>query len=309
MTTPFNPKNPNKTSILTRAGVPEYTKLHAAAYPTPPAADIGVELEVTDTGDRYRWTGSVWVQIVEQGASIVNVDEIAEVSVDVPLNLNGTPTTLTATATAGTNSITVASTAGIVVGTSLKIFNAAQTTAEFKFPKVLVIVGLVLTLDHPLDNSYASGDSVLPVTVSMNVVGTLASPIIFRAGPPALPVTFHVARLLVTMTDATAGDMGTFGGMAALTNGIVFRVRRGGNFSTLGVWRSNEDLASSLFDVRFDTRAGGGGTYGVTACIDLLALRAGIELEGTSGDRLEILVQDNLTGLLNLKVIAQGHKV
>lgn len=309
MTTPFNPKNPNKTSILTRAGVPEYTKLHADAFPTPPAADIGVELEVTDTGDRFSWTGSSWVQTVEQGARMVNVDEVADIAVDIPLNLNGTATTLTATATAGTNTISVTSTAGISIGTSLKIFNTIQTAAELKFPTVLAIAGLDLTLDHPLDNSFAAGDFVLPTAITMNVLGTLASPVIFKVGPPALPVEYHVVRILVTMTDNTAGDMGTFGGMAALTNGIVFRVRRGGQFITLGVWRRNEDLTSSLFNVNFDSRAGGGGTYGVSASLDLAALRAVIALDGVAGDRLEILVQDNLTGLLSLKVIAQGHKV
>jgi len=308
MTTPFNPKNPNKTSILTRAGVPEYTKLHAAAYPTPPAADIGVELEVTDTGDRYRWTGSLWVQTLEHGSPLVVLDEVAGTIINTPISLDGTPTTLTANATAGTNSITVASTAGISIGSTLKIYNAAQTLYEYKFPKVLNIVGLVLTLDHPLDNSFSSGDIVCPTSTAMNVVGTLASPITFKLIPTDSNL-YHITKLVVTMTDATAGDLGTLGGMAAVTNGIVFRVRRNSKFLTLGVWKANSDLANGLFTVQFDARSGGGGAYGVVATLDLVLTRSVLALDGTLGDRLEILIQDNMTGLISMAVLAQGHIV
>jgi len=70
------PKNLPETTILTRAGLPEYTKLDAAAFPVPSLApeEIGAVLLVTDTGDRFSWTGSVWVQIASLGKQTIAHD-------------------------------------------------------------------------------------------------------------------------------------------------------------------------------------------------------------------------------------------
>lgn len=73
MSHPLLPKNLTKTSALFRQGKPDFTKLAAAAFPTPTVAEAGAILEDFDTGDRYRWTGTVWVQIGTTGSSHVAV--------------------------------------------------------------------------------------------------------------------------------------------------------------------------------------------------------------------------------------------
>lgn len=57
------PTNTSELAILTRLGAPDFSKLEAAAFPTPTLAEQGSILENTDTGDRYRWTGTDWVKI------------------------------------------------------------------------------------------------------------------------------------------------------------------------------------------------------------------------------------------------------
>lgn len=57
-----NPKNKAGTSVLTRDGPADYTKLAADAFPIIQLEDAGSILEVTDTGDRHRWSGTKWVQ-------------------------------------------------------------------------------------------------------------------------------------------------------------------------------------------------------------------------------------------------------
>ncbi len=75
MSHPLLPKNLNKDNALFRQGVPDFSKLDAAAFPVPTdPKDQGAILEVTDTGDRYRWTGSVWVQIETGGADVASLD-------------------------------------------------------------------------------------------------------------------------------------------------------------------------------------------------------------------------------------------
>ena len=67
MSHPLLPKNINKDNALFRQGKPDYIKLEAAAFPTPTADEAGAILENSDTGDRFRWTSTVWVQIVTRG--------------------------------------------------------------------------------------------------------------------------------------------------------------------------------------------------------------------------------------------------
>lgn len=72
MSHPLLPKNLKKDQALFREGVPDFSKLDADAFPVPTEPeDQGAILEVTDTGDRYRWTGSVWVQVVIGGRARV----------------------------------------------------------------------------------------------------------------------------------------------------------------------------------------------------------------------------------------------
>lgn len=65
------PKNLNKDAALVRQGKPDYTKLEADAFPTPTVDEAGAILENSDTGNRYRWTGAVWVQTDRKGSQLV----------------------------------------------------------------------------------------------------------------------------------------------------------------------------------------------------------------------------------------------
>lgn len=83
------PKNLSEKAVLTRGGRADYEKLLAAAFPTPAAAEAGAELEVTDTGDRYRWSGTTWFQIVRGGGLIVSSgDFFTDVSRGIYPNLS-----------------------------------------------------------------------------------------------------------------------------------------------------------------------------------------------------------------------------
>ncbi len=71
MTHRLNPKNLNKDNLLFRQGKPDYSKLDSAAFPVPTEPEEqGAILEVTDTGDRYRWTGTDWIKIESDAISI-----------------------------------------------------------------------------------------------------------------------------------------------------------------------------------------------------------------------------------------------
>lgn len=74
MSHPLLSKNLNKDNALFRQGKPDYTKLAADDFPTPTVDEAGTILENSDNGDRYRWTGAVWVQIGFRGAESVRTE-------------------------------------------------------------------------------------------------------------------------------------------------------------------------------------------------------------------------------------------
>jgi len=220
-----------------------------------------------------------------------------------------TVTTIASAVTAGDTSITVASAVGFAVGNYIHIINAAGTVDENVHPKITAIAGAVLTLDRPLDNAYAIGDSVYLTVLDMSTTaGTLAAPQTYIMAP--LPGhTWHITRILIEMTHGTAGDNGLFGDLPELTNGVVLRRYDGltGATSTFTIWRNNSDIVTDMFDVVYSARSGGGGAYGTNCRGTFTNAGAIVYLNGTDGDRMEVLVQDDITGLTSFRIKAQGH--
>lgn len=214
-------------------------------------------------------------------------------------------TTLSAQATAGSTSITVTSATGFVVGQHIRL---NTTSEEIVFPIITAIVGNVLTLNRPLDYTHNIGDVVQGAIINMNVNASLASPQSFKVFPDAGKI-WHIKQLTLSMSHNVAGDFGLFGGIAALTNGVVLRRYDGatGTFGTYSFWRDNAELDSDFGTVKFVTRSGGGGTYGTSAQGSFNTIETIVYLDGTAGDYLEVLIQDNLTGLTSFSMKAQGH--
>lgn len=214
-------------------------------------------------------------------------------------------TTLSVASLAGATSITVTSSVGFVVGDFLHINTTAE---ELVHPRITAIVGNVLTLNKPLDYAHAIGSTVEKAILNMNAVGSLASPVSFKVFPEVGKV-WHLLRITMSLAHGTAGDFGLFGGITALTNGVVFRKYDGatGQFVTFTVWRDNDDINADMGDLHFVTRSGGGGTYGTAATGNFKDLGAIAYLNGTAGDYLELLIQDDLSTLNSFRVKAQGH--
>lgn len=73
------PKNLTEKAVLVRDGRPDYFKLDAAAFPSPTLDEAGAILEVTDTGDRHRWSGTDWYPTEKTGERLVSdLDALAQ---------------------------------------------------------------------------------------------------------------------------------------------------------------------------------------------------------------------------------------
>jgi len=183
------------------------------------------------------------------------------------------------------------------------------TNIETTHPKIISVVLNVLTLDRRLDFAHSTGDSVNKVIVDMALVGQVGSiPAhqLYYGGPPA-GVVWHITRLLFSMTHTSAGDLGKFGNLGALINGVLLRVKVNGQYGTLTNWKTNADMKTDMFDVEFDSRSGGGGDFGTSGRGTFTETGAVMRLDGDNGDQFEVHVQDNITALGFFAMKIQGH--
>jgi hypothetical protein len=218
----------------------------------------------------------------------------------------GTNTTPSIAVTAGDTSMTLTSVAGLAIGGELKM-----TEGSIQELGILVITNIVanlVTIDRPFANDYTTAAEVAEVTTNMNVVGTLAAPQIFQVDPPS-GVIWQFTRLLPTITDVTAMDDGKFGGVTALTNGVTLRaITSAGRIAVFGNWKTNGDMRADMYNVDYLAKAPA-GQYGLGGRWTFTASEVVAEIDGngTPLQQLEVLIQDDLSGLTTFKMKGQGR--
>lgn len=228
-----------------------------------------------------------------------------------PINMHfsqttATATTLSAAPSAGATSITVTSATGFTVGDYIKI---SDTTVESTFSVITAIETNTITLDRPLDNAYSIGDDVTKVLINMNVNGSLASPQAFRIYAPLPNSELHILSFTLGILSSSAMDDSTFGSLTALTNGVLLRGYNGttGKYTTLTSWKSNEQIKLDTGVLTYADKAPA-GKYGASTT-GAIKERSGAapHVNGTAGDYLELLIQDDLSTLDAFYIKVQGH--
>lgn len=218
-----------------------------------------------------------------------------------------TALTTVATTALGTDYIlTVDSTTGFSIGDYVHIENGE---AENTHPKINGLTATTITLDRRIDLAHPIGTSVIQAILDVSsVAGTMASPAEYYIQPPANEI-WHLHRILPVMTHGTNGDLGLFGNLVKLPNGMLLRVRQDDRYSTFTNWKTNGEIKQVMFDVEFDSRSGGGGTYGTSGRGTFTAAGTTVILDGRKNDRLELYVQDDITALITFFMNAQGYAV
>lgn len=216
----------------------------------------------------------------------------------------GAATTLDVAASAGDTTINVADTTGFTVGDLVRLSDTTVTERSH-FHIVAVSAGVSLTLNRPIDNDFEVGDDVTEVQIGMNQNGSLASPISFRVTPSSSE-RFQITRIMTTMLDDSSMDDGKFGGLNALTNGVAIRTVTNGVTRTLTHWNSNADLKEDMYDVTYSAKAPA-GQFGLSSRWTFTKGEFVVDLDGATSDYFEVLIQDDLTGLLDFEVKAQGR--
>lgn len=212
--------------------------------------------------------------------------------------------------------ITAASSGMVNSGDNIFLTDSGTNVSDLISHSIISQSGLILNFDSPISNSYSTSGQVEKViknmaNASVSSGASPSNPKIFKMGPESVNTNsaevWHVLRLNIAIEDNTAPADNLFGGIAALTNGVLIREKNTIN-RNLSLWKSNADIIlDGGIDLAYHQKAAGGTNHGVRARWTIQKAGASVILDGAVGDEMQIVVQDNLTGLVNFEVRGQGH--
>jgi hypothetical protein len=248
--------------------------------------------------------------IEDNGGLAVNVQDQTSPPFDLYfIQLIGSITSLTAPAAIDDLIVSLASVADCSVGNYFSM-NATDGSDRFYFGEVLAVGASTVTLDTPVDYAFAASDPAFCTTRDLNVDGSVTSQVFdVRGSGPASDIEIDVTRLILEITTSGAPPFDGFGDIAGgLTAGIVLRRVDG---DTRNIWnvKTNSEFANIAYD--YTTLSGfGPAVEGIIVRYTFAGQdKHGVAVRLAAGDRLELIVQDDLTSLLSFRVIAAGHIV
>jgi len=203
--------------------------------------------------------------------------------------------------------LTVADGTNFVAEQYLTVYNEAG--GRWYQGRILSVATNVITVDTPSDFAYQIGDSVSAGSTNLNVDGSVTPQhFTIRAPDPGIPIVGDITRIILIMETDLISEWNKFGDQTALTNGLVLR-KTDGTYQNIFNAKSNSELAAVMYDLDF-LDAARFGVYGVKGRLSFGGQnKIGVVIRLEAGEDLELIVQDDLTGLTRLTVIAEGHVV
>jgi len=247
------------------------------------------------------------VNLAEGGTFNVNVIDQTTRPFDFFFGRLDGLTTLSSQANPEDKTLTLTDTTGFVDGTHVGVFSAENPDVFYLGTQLGAPVGNVITVDTPIDQTLQINSAIATTTINMAVDGSVTTQH-FQIGPVGVGSTqiVDITRILGHILDSSAMDDGKFGGIPALTNGIVLRKNDGVIFNYWNV-KTNADLALICFNFNYSDKAPG-GQYGCNFRNTFAGQSThGVVIELLPTEYLEILIQDDLTNLDEFKMMAQGH--
>jgi hypothetical protein len=177
---------------------------------------------------------------------------------------------------------------------------------RFGTHRVLSVTGDEVEVTFPPQHNYQPGDFIFATTDNMNVDGSVTPQIFSLKAGVNFPVNMVVTRIIVHILDQTAMDDSKFGGLPSLDRGVLIR-RVDGSIDNLVYFRNNGELSQLCYDIRYDEKAPA-GFYSLTGRLTFGGLnKMGTAVFLGNNEDLEVLIQDDLTGLDQFKITFEGY--
>jgi hypothetical protein len=210
--------------------------------------------------------------------------------------------TLTAPVTSGDKVVNVSSGHGFTGTGEYMVIQENDVVTQSEVVSVSVNA---ITLNEPVLASYTTAAAVCRGTIDMNVDGSVTpQEFFFLSRLSTVPIDIQSVRL--SIQDNTAGDDSTFGALPALTNGILV-TKGNGNPRGLGTYRQHQDFRDFGALIEYTDKAGGGNFATNIAFSIKEAFGVVIRFDPRDADQFTVVVQDNLTGLVRLRISILGQ--
>ena len=176
--------------------------------------------------------------------------------------------------------------------------------------QALGVAGDTITLDTPIPFAFTVAGALGINGVRNAAVDADPTPMVFEVAPPAGQV-WDVTKTSLFIEGATAAmTHSLFGDIAAIANGIVFRVKRSAaKYEILHNIKANVDLMIDT-DATAVSAAMTAATFGLFSFKTFGnegASGAMLRLDGDLGEKLELLIQDDIDALTYLHAKAHGY--
>lgn len=225
--------------------------------------------------------------------------------VDYYMCINIAALTLAQNTVLDSKQVVVTDASGVVNGTYICLQEGSRAFQA----RVLSKATNTITLDTPLDYAFTTSANIHNRKTDLNVNGSVTPVSAFIK--PIAGVKWDITRIIFQMTHSSAGGDAVFGNLTALTNGIVLRKSNGVHHTIFNA-KTNGELANRVYDLIYTDRSVPTQIYGTRAMRTFNAQANNgvvIRLDGDNNDSLELLIQDDLSGLTTFKVVVQGHLV
>lgn len=228
--------------------------------------------------------------------------------------VDSVPHFLAADTVSGSYDINLVSSAGFSVGDYVGCFQDSDNPASY-FGEINSINGNVITMNLPTDKIFSTVNNsavCFELSRDLNVDGS-GDPIInYIDNEASIPI--DITRIIISMRTTTLPDSSYFGDIVdGLDNGILFRKKNAdSNGEFVDYWnifdaKLNSDLGSLAYDISYSD-ADKKGEYNILVRLTFASQgKLGVALRVEEGERLEMLVQDDLSDLSSFRVIIEGH--
>lgn len=195
---------------------------------------------------------------------------------------------------------------GVLVGNIIQLRQAEKSYQGI----VTNVSGNTITFDSPLDKVFYTNQTYTAIRGSANLaVNGSVTRQIFNVRP-AQNNKWDITQVIVYIVDDSAMDDTKIGGIAAVSNGIVMR-KKNSTYDNIGNIKSNGDLKAVGCDVVYATKVGGGEYSMQGICQFGGQGNAGvvIRIDGTTGEEIQFIVQDDLSAITKITAVVVGHVV
>jgi len=248
------------------------------------------------------------VTLEENGSIPVTLQDQTSPVVIVPFNKITNSTTNTVATALDDYTVTVDDATGFSADDFISIWNLDLLSVWFG--KVVgAPVGSVVTVDRPIDGVFPTGSIIEVGETNMAVDGSSTTQIFsIRSTGGDFPISIDITRIIITIYTDSAVDLASFGDLTKLSYGVTMR-RTGGTVTNILNWKSNGELGGICFDMNFYTAIGQGQDGLVSRLTFAGQSKMGAVIRIGQDEDLEIVINDNLTGLDKFEIIAEDSLV